>query len=242
MSLKNKVALVTGGGRGIGRETALLFAAEGAKVAISARNSHEILEVTAQIKNTGGAALAVAGDVSLEGDVKRVIDETVSEFGGVDILVNNAGILRYGPIVTMESSEWRDVIEVNLMGTYYCTKAVVPILLERGWGRIINISSRSGKIGRPTATAYCASKHAVIGFTKALAEELTPFNITVNAVCPGVVDTDMVPETVKEEVGPGIVRPHQVASLVVYLASEECGAINGEAINIFGNSKLEIRM
>ncbi len=242
MRLKDTVASVTGGGRGIGRRIALLFAAEGAKVAVSARSSDQIAGVVEEITGSGAEAAGMSADVSNEQDVRRMVDETMERFGRIDILVNNAGILDPGPIASVDSAQWRRVIEVNLIGTFYCSKAVTPVLIEQGYGRIINMASRSGKIGHPSLTAYCASKHGVVGFTKALAEELAPFNITVNAICPGYVETDMVPETVREQIGDKIIKPSQVAELALYLAGESAGAITGEAINIFGSAKVNISM
>ena len=242
MELKDRTAIVTGGGRGIGRAIAVLFAKEGARVVVSARSAGQVEEVVEQIIRDGGEAIGVSADVSREEDVRRMVEETMARFGGIDILVNNAGILRNGPLVSIEPEEWVRVIETNLIGTFYCTRAVAPILIERGWGRIINMSSRSGKIGHPFTTAYCASKHGVIGFTKALAEELAAFNITVNAICPGVVLTDMVPETIREQVGKKIIKPAHIADLALFLAKEASSSINGEAINIFGDTKLNLSM
>ncbi len=239
MKLENKVAVITGGGRGIGREIALLFAQEGAKIAVTARTSGQLSEVINQIEGKGGKAIGITGDVSQQDDVQKMVEATLQKFNRIDILVNNAGILKGGPFVTFDPDDWRSVIEVNLMGTFYCTRAIAPIMVERNWGRIINISSRAGKIGVPFATAYVASKHAVVGFTKALAEELAPFNITVNAVCPGTVATDMVPETIKERVGELLIPPSRVADLALYLATENAGSINGEAVNIYGRTKLD---
>jgi len=242
MELQDKTAIVTGGGRGIGRAIAVLFAREGARVVVSARSVSQVQEVVEEIARDGGEALGLRVDVSREGDVRRMVDETMARFGGIDILVNNAGILRNGPLVSMAPEEWVEVIETNLIGTFYCTKAVAPVLIERGWGRIINMSSRSGKIGHPFTTAYCASKHGVVGFTKALAEELAAFNITVNAICPGVVLTDMVPDTIREQIGEKIIKPAHVADLALFLARETSGSINGEAINIFGDTRLNLSM
>ena len=242
MKLRDRVAIVTGGGRGIGREIALLFAGEGAKVTVSARSHDQIAEVVEEIASSGGEAIGISADVSVEDDVRKMVDETIDRFGRIDILVNNAGILEPSPVAAADSALWRRVIEVNLIGTFYCSKAVTPALIERGWGRIINMSSRSGKIGRPSLTAYCASKHGIIGFTKALAEELAPFNITVNAICPGFVETDMVPETVREQVGDKIIKPSQIAELALYLSGESASSINGEAINIFGSVNLNISL
>jgi NAD(P)-dependent dehydrogenase (short-subunit alcohol dehydrogenase family) len=242
MKLKDKVVLVTGGGRGIGREIALSFAGAGAKIAVSARSPEQLDEVVGAIKETGGDAIAIPADVSNEEDVHEIVEETMRSFGQIDVLINNAGILGPGPIASVDSAEWRRVIEVNLLGTFYCSKAVTPILISRGWGRIINVSSRSGKIGHPFMTAYCASKHGVVGFTKALAEELMPFNITVNAICPGLVDTDMATDTVREQVGDKIIKPSQIAELALYLAGDAASAVTGEAINIFGATKLNLNM
>lgn len=240
MKLKDRVAIVTGGGRGIGRDIALLFADEGAKVTVAARSADQIESVVKEINDKGGHAIGVGVDVAREDDVKKMVEATVREFGNVDILVNNAGIIEPGPIAGIESERWRRVIEVNLIGTFYCSKAVAPILIGQGRGRIINMASRSGKIGHPSITAYCASKHGVVGFTKALAEELAPFNITVNAICPGLVETDMAPDTLREQVGDRIIKPSEIAELALYLASESARSINGESVNIFGSAKVSI--
>ncbi len=242
MKLKDKIAMVTGGSRGIGREIALLYAKEGAKVAVTARNAEQLSGVVKEIEGSGGEAIGVTGDVSKQEDVQKMVEATMEKFGGIDILVNNAGITQGTPFVVFDPEDWRRVIEINLMGTFYCTRAVAPILLERGWGRIINISSRSGKIGIPYLTAYVASKHGVVGFTKALAEELAAFNITVNAICPGTVETDMIPDTIKERIGELLIPPAHVADLALYLATEAAGSINGEAINIYGRTKLDLSM
>lgn len=242
MKVEGKVALITGSGRGIGREIALLFAREGARVVVSARSSDQVERVVEEIAGSGGHAIGVSADVSRFEDVNRTIDEAMSAFGQLDILVNNAGVLGPGPLVSTEPEDWLRVIEINLIGTFYCTKAVTPHMIERGWGRIINIASRSGKIGHPFMTAYCSSKHGVVGFTKALAEELAPFNITVNAICPGFVATDMVSDTIKEQAGDKIIKPSQIAELALYLVGDEASAINGEAINIFGSVKVNLSM
>jgi NAD(P)-dependent dehydrogenase (short-subunit alcohol dehydrogenase family) len=217
-----------------------LFAREGAGVAVAARSPQQVKTTVDLIKKDGGSAIGLTADVTNEQDVENLVKQTTQQFGHVDILVNNAGILASGPIVSVSTEDWRRVIEVNLIGTFLCSKAVAPRFIERGWGRIINIASRSGKIGHPFLTAYCASKHGVVGFTKSLAEELAPFHITVNAICPGVVETDMVSQTVREQVGGGIIKPSEIAKLALYLAGEEASAVNGEAVNIFGSTKLNL--
>jgi NAD(P)-dependent dehydrogenase (short-subunit alcohol dehydrogenase family) len=240
MKLKDKIAIVTGGGRGIGRAIAVLFAHEGAKVAVSARSADQLKGVVDKIAADGGHAIGISTDVSVEDDCRKMVDRTLQEFGRVDILVNNAGITYASPLVAFDSEQWRRIIDVNLVGTFYCTKAVAPLLIENGWGRIINMASRSGKIGIRFLTAYAASKHGVVGFTKALSEELSPFNITVNAICPGLVETDMIPDTVRERVGDKIIKPIQVADLALYLATDMASAITGEAINIYGMTHLDL--
>ncbi len=242
MKLENKVAVVTGSGRGIGREIALLFGREGAKVVVLARNAEQIADVSKQIVDEGGQSLGLTADVSRQADVQRVVDETVETFGGIDILVNNAGIAHVGPFVAFEPELWREVIDVNLMGVFYCTRAMTPIMLERGWGRVINIASRSGKIGLPYETAYAAAKHGVVGLTRSLAQELAPFNITVNAICPGVVDTDMIPDAVRDRIIGAIISPGEIADLALYLASESARSINGEALSIYGNTRLDLEL
>ena len=242
MKLKDKAAIVTGGGRGIGKAIALLYAEQGAKVALSARTLEQVEGVVDEIKADGGEAVGMACDVSIESDVEKMVKQTLDAFGGVDILVNNAGITMSVPLVASDSEQWRRVIEINLMGTFYCSKAVAPMLIERGGGRIINMSSRSGKIGHPFLTAYVASKHGVVGFTKALSEELADFGITVNAICPGLVETDMIPDLIREQVGEKIMKPRQIADLALFLASDDASAITGEAINIYGNTKLSLTM
>jgi NAD(P)-dependent dehydrogenase (short-subunit alcohol dehydrogenase family) len=242
MKLKDKVALITGGGRGIGREIALLYAAEGAKVAISARTAEQLQDVIGEIKRNSGEALGITGDVSRREDAERMVAETKAKFGRLDILVNNAGISTAGPFATFDPDDWRRVIEVNLLGTFYCAREAVPIMIEQGWGRIINIASRSGKIGIPYLTAYVSSKHGVVGMTKALAEEIAAFGITVNAICPGTVETDMIPQVVKERLGSLLIPPAHIADLALYLATDGASSINGEAINIYGRTKLDLSM
>ncbi|MBI4832413.1 MAG: SDR family oxidoreductase [Candidatus Lindowbacteria bacterium] len=242
MKLKDKIAIVTGGGRGIGRAIALLCAEHGAKIVITARTAEQVAGVVNEIRAAGGEAIGVPCDVSVEADAKEMVEQTVNRFGGADILVNNAGITMSAPLVASDSEQWRRVIEINLLGTFYCSKAIAPILIEKGWGRIINMASRSGKMGHPFLTAYVASKHGVVGFTKALSEELAPFRITVNAICPGVVETDMIPDVIREQVGDKIIRPRQIADLALFLASDDSSAITGEAINIYGNTKLNLSM
>lgn len=240
--LKERCALVTGAARGIGFAIAGELARRGANVAICDIDEEQAARAAETLRSAGVKTLSGKVNVADAAAFEAFVDAMVDAWGRIDILVNNAGIMQGAPFVAFEPEDWRRVIEVNLMGTFYCTRFVAPMLIEQGWGRIINMASRSGKIGIPYLTAYVASKHGVVGFTKALAEELAPFNITVNAICPGTVETDMVPETVKQRIGELLIPPGHVADLALYLATDSAASINGEAINIYGRTKLDLSM
>lgn len=201
--LDGKVAIVTGGNRGIGRGIALALAEAGATVVIAARDMDRAQEVVAAIGRLGGRALALPVDVTNRAQVQSAFDRTVAEFGGLDILVNNAGILSVGPVQTMEESDFDAVLNVNVKSVFLCSQAAIPHLKRRGGGRIINISSVAGKQGFPTLAHYCASKHAIIGFSSALAKELVSDGITVNVICPGIVWTKMWEELSMKWAQPG---------------------------------------
>lgn len=201
--LSGKIAIVTGGNRGIGRGIALALAEAGADIAVAARDLEKSAQVTSEIQRLGRRALAVAADVADSGQVKNLIERTVSELGGLDILVNNAGILNIAPVESLEEAAFDEVFKINVKGTFLCSKAAIPWLKQRGGGRIINVSSVAGKAGFPTLAHYCASKHAVIGFGSALAKELAADNITVNTICPGIVWTRMWEDLSREWALPG---------------------------------------
>jgi meso-butanediol dehydrogenase/(S,S)-butanediol dehydrogenase/diacetyl reductase len=190
-ALSGKIAIVTGGNRGIGRGIALALAEAGADVVIAARNLAQSTEVAAELQAMGRRALAVAADVSDAVQVNALMEQVEAAFGGLDILVNNAGILTVSPVETMAEAMFDEVFKVNVKGTFLCCKAAIPALKRRGGGRIVNLSSVAGKSGLPTLAHYCASKFAVIGFTQSLAKELAGDGITVNAICPGIVRTQM---------------------------------------------------
>ena len=258
MKLENKLAFITGGGRGIGRAIALAFAREGADVSLVARTSREIDAVAAEARATGRAAAAFECDVSLAGDVERAFHFTVKEFGRApDILVNNAGIAETAPFIKTDEAMWQRHLAVNLTGTYHCTRIVLNGMVAAHWGRIINIASIAGKTGAPYISAYAASKHGVLGLTRVLALEVARLGITVNAICPGYVDTDMTARGVEnivartgitsdeatkalESMSPQnrMVTAEEVAALALLLASEEGRGINGQAINVDGGSVL----
>jgi meso-butanediol dehydrogenase/(S,S)-butanediol dehydrogenase/diacetyl reductase len=192
MKLKGKVAIVTGASRGIGQAIAIRLAQEGADVTIVALRSEERLTAVARdIEACGRQVLPLMADVSKGEAVERMVEETLKKFGRIDILVNNAGIIRVSPITELTEEEWDEVLRVNLRSVFLCCKAAVPHLIKQKSGTIINVSSTGGKTGYPGITHYCASKFGVIGFTQSLAKELGVHNITVNAICPGEVKTEM---------------------------------------------------
>lgn len=229
MGLVDRVAIITGGGRGIGRAIGLAFAREGARLAICSRTEAEIEEVAAEIDRLGGEVLPVVADVTDEESVSRLIGDTLRRFGRVDILVNNAGVWLPGNLHDYSLADWESTVATNLRGVFLCTRAVFGPMKEGGGGKIINISSIRGKEGYPGMAAYCASKFGVIGLTQTLAEEWKPFNIKVNAVCPGPVDTAFADGAARDETR---ILPEDVADLVVFLASEEAEHIDGEAITV----------
>ena len=251
--LKNKIALITGGGRGIGRAIALSFAKEGATVVVSARTEEQVNAVADEI---GGNALAVVCDVADPASVNALFAKTQAALGrGPDILVNNAGIAESATLVNTDDELWHRHLNINLSGTFYCTRAAVPSMLQRGWGRIINIASIAGKTGAPYISAYSASKHGVLGLTRSVAHEVANSGITANAICPGYVDTDMVSrgiEKITSRTGRSaeqaletlksmspqhrLVTVEEVAAVALLLASDDGRGITGQAINVDGGS------
>jgi NAD(P)-dependent dehydrogenase (short-subunit alcohol dehydrogenase family) len=259
MPLTDKIALITGGGRGIGRAIAFAFARAGAHVALVARTGTEVASVAAEIKHEcGGATLPATCDVADAADVARVFSLCQERFGrACDILVNNAGIAESAPLIKTDDELWQRHLAINLSGTFYCTRAALPAMIARGWGRIINVASIAGKTGAPYIAAYAASKHGVLGLTRSVALEVATKGVTVNAICPGYVDTDMTTRALERiEVTTGrsaavaleaikhqspqqrLVTPEEVAALALLLASDEGRGINGQAINVDGGTVL----
>jgi 3-oxoacyl-[acyl-carrier protein] reductase len=229
--LEGQVALVTGASRGIGRAVALALAAEGAKVVVNyARSSTAAEEIVAQITADGGQALALQADVSQADQVDTLISETLKAFGRIDILVNNAGITRDTLLLRMKLEDWQAVIDLNLTGVFLCTKAVAKGMLKQRSGRIINIASVAGQMGNPGQANYSAAKAGVIGFTKTVAKEMSSRGVTVNAVAPGFIETDMtgdLPNT--EEILKFIPlgrfgKPEDIAGMVRFLAADPAAA------------------
>ncbi len=241
MILQNKVAVVTGGSRGIGKAIAEKFAAEGASVAILySSNSASADAVVEEIRNAGGTAKAYQCHVENSDEVGKTIDEVVNDLGKIDILVNNAGITRDKLLMMMKEEDFDDVISVNLKGAYNTMRKVCPMLARQRWGRIINLSSIAGINGNAGQVNYSASKAGLIGMTKSAAREFAGRGITVNAIAPGFVETDMTEkfasdENVMKRIPVGRMgRPDEIASLALFLASDAAAYITGEVIRIDG--------
>ena len=243
MLLENQVVLVTGGSRGIGNSVALACAREGARVIINyAGNVKAAEETVKEISDLGQKCLAVQADISKLADVERLIEEATAEFGKIDVLVNNAGITRDGLLMRMKEEDWDAVIETNLKGVFLCTKAVIRGMMKQRSGRIINMTSVVGVMGNAGQANYAAAKAGVIGFTKSTAKELASRGITVNAIAPGFIHSDMtaiLPESVKEEMIKAIPigrmgEADEVADTVLFLASNSARYITGQVIHVDG--------
>ena len=251
--LKDRVALITGGGRGIGRAIAHALAGAGARVVVAARSQSHIERVAREIESNGGLAADVVCDVTNAKDVERAIAHATRTFGPIDILVNNAGFAESAPLVRLDEELWAKTIAVNLTGTYLCTRAVLPGMISRGRGRVLNVASTAGRVGFAYTSAYCAAKHGVLGLTRSVALEVATKGITVNAICPGWVDTDMAvsaiarivektgrsPEEARrtlEEMSPQrrLIQPEEVAAVALFLAGDAAAGITGQAIDVDG--------
>ncbi|MGK7953484.1 MAG: 3-oxoacyl-[acyl-carrier-protein] reductase [Xenococcaceae cyanobacterium] len=239
--LADKVAIVTGGSRGIGRATAIALATEGAKVVVNyARSSDAAKEVVTEIQQHRGEAIAVGADVSQAEEVDSLIKQTLEKFSRIDILVNNAGITRDTLLMRMKSEDWQAVINLNLTGVFLCTKAVTKTMLKQRSGRIINIASVAGQMGNPGQANYSAAKAGVIGFTKTVAKELASRGITVNAVAPGFIATDMTEDLKSEDIIKFIPlgrygKPEEIAGMIRFLAADPAAAyITGQVFNVDG--------
>jgi 3-oxoacyl-[acyl-carrier protein] reductase len=240
--LKDQVAIVTGASRGIGRCIALALAGEGVKIVASARSEETLNALVEEIKASGGEATAVVGDVSSSDDADKLIKAATESFGRLDILVNNAGITRDGLLVRMKDDDWDAVLRTNLKGAFTCTRAASKVMSKQRYGRIVNISSVVGEMGNPGQANYCASKAGMIGLTKSNALELARRNVTVNAITPGFIVTDMtdeLSEKAKEELTSQIPlgrlgESEDVAQAVLFLASEQAGYITGQVLGVNG--------
>ena len=258
LGLTGKVAIVTGGARGIGKSIVEGFAKEGASVVISDILFDVARELAEKLTRNGTRMLAVKTDVSKKSDAHNLAAATMKEFGKIDILVNTAGIIRDTMLVDIEEEEWDQILDINVKGVYLITRAVVPHMIATRQGKIVNISSRSGKDAQAGLSHYGASKFAIIGITQSLAKELAPNDINVNAVCPGIVRTDMWERILddrsartgvpREEIWTGMIEtiplkrpqvPEDMANMVLFLCSDIARNITGEAINVNGGSRMD---
>ena len=246
MKLKEKVALVTGGSRGLGKAIALQLAKDGAQVVVNyVTNTDKAEEVVAAIQAGGGKALAMKADVSNSEEVEKMVDTIYEQFGKIDILVNNAGVTRDELLISMERADWDTVISTNLGGLFNCTKAVAKYMMVQKRGRIINMSSVAGERGGRGQSNYAASKGAVNAFTRSVAMELARKKITVNAVAPGVVETEMSSEVIRRAQDiilnsvalKRLGQPEEIAKAVAFLASDDSSYITGEIIRVDGGFK-----
>lgn len=240
--LDGRTAVITGSSRGIGRAIALELARRGAMLVINyIEHEEKAAQTRAEAERMGVRAEVVRANVASPDEARKMIALALDQFGSIDILVNNAGIVRDKTLWEMSDDQWHDVVNVDLHGVYYCSREVVPYMRERGYGRIVNIASIVGQTGAFGQTNYAAAKAGVIGFTKAAALELARYGITVNAVCPGYVDTDMlaaVPEAIREQIKARIplkrfAQPDEIARVVRFLV-EEGDYITGQRINVNG--------
>lgn len=241
MRLKDKVAIVTGAGKGIGAAIAKRFAEEGAKVILVDRDENTVRETAAAITETGGIAAAYTADVTDRAAINKLIEDVIAKYEAIDILVNNAGIVRDAMFHKMKEEDWDLVMNVNLKGAFNMVQSVIGIMREKNYGKIINVSSAS-RFGNVGQTNYSASKEALVGFTRSLAKEAGSKGINVNAIAPGTIETDMyygIPENIRSMMNfmtplgrPG--KPEEVANLCLFLASDESSYITGQVIHCDG--------
>lgn len=252
-TLKGYNAVVTGGGRGIGAASAIALAEAGAKVSVAARNETQVVEIAAEIRKKGHEAFAFRCDVTDPHQVRDLALSAREAMGRIDILVNNAGTATSNPLPKITLAEWQHIMDVNATGTFLCSQAVFAGMVERRWGRIVNVASIAGIEGDKYISAYTAAKHAVVGFTRAMAVEARGTGVTFNAVCPGYVDTPLTDETIArimhqtgrswqeamtallEQAGqPRLIRAHEVADTILELCLESAGSRNGELVVLDG--------
>jgi 3-oxoacyl-[acyl-carrier protein] reductase len=257
--LQDQVAIVTGGSRGIGKGIAAVLAREGAKVAVADINAEAARQTAAEMAAQGLQAIAVEVDITCSDQIDRMVRSVVEQLGRIDILVNNAGVVSNIPVLEFPEEEWHKTIAVNLTGVFLCSKRVGHVMAQQRSGRIINISSLSGRVGVPGQAAYCASKHGVIGLTQVLAIDLASYGVTANAICPGMNETEMMPLVIAqraasrgqtvEEVRQGILcktplgrfgKPEDVGRVVLFFASPLSAYVTGQVIDVDGGRRANL--
>ena len=237
VNLENKVAIITGGGRGIGKAAAIAMAHAGARVVVAARTLSEIEAVATEIRTMGGHAVAIQTDVSKEQDVQHMIQKTLEVYGRVDILVNNAAVnIPPKSLVDLTLEEWNWVMGINLTGVFLCSKYVLQHMMDQRSGKIVNVSSIGGRRGGKGRTPYRPSKAALINLTECIAAEAKEHNINVNTVCPGATVTDMIRDIFPNRDTRNMMTPEEVADVIVYLVSDSARALHGTSIDVTGRN------
>lgn len=243
MRLKDKVAIITGAGSGIGRSTALIFAKEGAKIVVANRREDKGNKTVEEIKKIGGEAIFIKTDVSKWEDVSVMVDKTIDNYGKVDVLVNNAGVVKFGPLDKTTDEDWNYILNINLKGVFYGMKKVLPLMINQGKGKIINISSIAGLVGFEMIGPYCASKGGVIALTRQAALEYAKYKININCIAPGVIKTEMTGMLEdKEETAfyksqtpyPRLGEGEDIGYMSLYLASDESDFVTGQVFVVDG--------
>jgi 3-oxoacyl-[acyl-carrier protein] reductase len=246
MILEDRVAIVTGAGQGIGHGIALKLAREGARVVASDANVETALQTASEIESLGHTALSMRTDVADPSEVSQMVEETVAQFGKIDILINNAGIARSGTLLKLTEQAWDEVLDVNLKGVFRTTQAVARYMIAAKYGKIVNVSSIYGRTGTVGDSNYAASKAGIVGFTKSTARELARYNINVNAILPGMIDTPLlrgIPERyldpMIEEIPLGRVgAPEDIANVAAFLASDKASYVTGATIEVTGGWRM----
>jgi len=233
MLLKNKIAIITGAGKGIGKETALDFAKEGADLVLAGRTLEDLEKISKQVDKYDIKTLCISVDIASEIEVKKMVDDTLNTFGRIDILVANAGIHLRKTIIDTSVAEWDEMMEINLRGTFLCCREAIKVMMDQDYGKIVIISSESGKKGSASQGAYCATKFGQIGFTEVLTDEVKDYNINVNAVLPSATNTPLIRKSYPEVNHEALTKPESIAKVITFMASENASAIKGASVAVW---------